>query len=163
MNRSGVVILNPSFIIPSEKVPDSKRIIADRDKFFSKANIHRRKAIDCYRGKDFWGALLEEALYFHEMRICEVFLRDDKVQDAKRYLEFGIFNQEEYNKSLKKADEFLASWSDKNRVMLILAEAFTRLKLDEQTRESIASDVVRWSLEGGNKDDMIAIVEKYNS
>ena len=154
-------MINPSFGIPIEKVPESKRIIADRERFFSDANAHEAKAIQYRKEKRFWDALMEDAMYFHEMRKCEVFLRNDRVNDANKSLELGLYTPEKYQDVVRKADEFLASWSDESRAAHTMQTSMTRLKLSDTVKTALSADIVKWSLETGTENELKRIIQKY--
>lgn len=147
--------------IPASKVPERKRILADRAAFFAKANEHEAKGIALRKEKRYWEALEEDALYFHEMRLCEVFIHDDSVQDAKKALKLGVYTREQYKEAVKAADEFLASWSDESRAAHTMRTSLSRLKLDDEVKDSISTDVVKWSLKSGKEKDLQAIIRRY--
>ena len=150
-------------VIPASEVPERKRVLSDREAFFAKANEHKAKGIALRKEKRYWDALEEDALHFHEMRLCEVFIRDSAIQDAKDARNHGVFSPDQYKKAVKSADDFLASWSDKARAAHTMRTSISRLKLDEEEKDSISSDIVKWSLKGGKEKDLQAIIQFYQN
>lgn len=149
--------------IHASKVPERKRILSDRAAFFAKAKEHEAKGIALRKEKQYWDALVEDALHFHEMRLCEVFIRDSAIQDAKDALNCGVFSPDQYKKAVESADDFLASWSDKERAAHTMRTSLSRLKLDEEEKDSISTDIVKWSLKCGKEKELRAIILFYKN
>ena len=154
-------MLEASIGIPAEKVSENKRKLADRESFFAEANEHKSRAIDFRKEKRFWDALVEDAMYFHHMRLCEVFMRDDRVEELKQAFKSGVYTKQEYDEGVKKADEFLSTWSDESRAEFSMRTSMTRLKLVDDVKRSLATDVVKWSLENGSEEELKGIIRKY--
>lgn len=135
----------------------------DREAFFMKANEHKAKAVLARKEKRFWDAFYEDSLYFHEMRLCEVKMHDERVKELKESFKRGLSSKEQYQASIKQADGFLESWSDRERALHTLGNTMKRLKIEAEEQKEIAEQVVGWSKRGGLKISLKLLIDNHRS
>lgn len=118
-----------------------------------------RQAIQSRKEKQYIESFRLDANAFHHMRLYEVELRNQAVNDSKRALAINAITEQQYRKQLKEANEFLQSWSNKSAVMRQVGVSMRKLKLDEKTQKKTAAWLIAWSHRGGNSAELAEFIK----